>query len=79
MSRHGDMRRLEKWILYLRKKPVKGYSLGQIYAPLSQEIWRVPKKIIYRDTIEIEKGHQNSHQHESLIAHKLFLGEGSLR
>ena len=55
------------------------WTLGQIYAPPTQKMWRVPKKIIYRDTIEIEKGHQNSHQHESLIAHKLFLGEGSLR
>ena len=52
-------------------------TLGQIYAPPTKKIWCVPRKIIYRDTIEIEKRHQNSHQHESLIAHKLFIGEGS--
>ena len=34
--------------------------LGKIYAPPTHKIWRVPKKIIYWDTIEIEKGHQNS-------------------
>ena len=67
--------KLEKFCDYTRTSQL---PLGQIYAPPTQKMWRVPKKIIYRDTIEIEKGHQNSHQHKSLIAHKLLLGEGSL-
>ena len=52
-----------------------GWIVGQIYAPPSQEIWLVPKKIIYWDFMESEKGHQNSQQQESLIAHNLYLGK----
>ena len=56
-----------------------GWIVGQIYAPPSQEIWLVPKKIIYWDFMESEKGHQNSQQQESLIAHSLLLGKGRWR
>ena len=52
-------------------------AVVQIYTPITPKGWRYTKKIIYRDTIACEKGHQNNKHQDSLISLKMFfLKEG---